>query len=376
MADDEVHNGVERKSTTPIHRNLNGYKIESSFEQKQHLECVKSSDSKDEFVESPLDFSIKKKGYDGASGSESVSSPASTSDTGCHLEDRRTDFDENLCYINGGREPGEKVSQIGQSNILNSDVYQSSSYANMSAAMLSGLRMGMIPDVNMLASFPAMAALMDPRRAQGGKTTRPFKAYPKEPLSLPVGNFGIPNYMAAFPNFDANVLQGMNLTSDELFNIYKQQLTVIREREKHIESIRASHHRTSTMTSPNRPQPPGPSPSSTSGSTVSTPNSTNVNNGVHISAASPSTPTSITSVTASGRKRPRSLPDEQKDESYWERRRKNNDAAKRSRDARRAKEDEIAIRAALLEQENLKLRVEVAALKSETAKLRCMLYNS
>jgi hypothetical protein len=46
------------------------------------------------------------------------------------------------------------------------------------------------------------------------------------------------------------------------------------------------------------------------------------------------------------------------------------------RDMRRAKEDEIAIRAALLEQENLKLRVEVASLKTETAKLRCMLYNS
>ncbi|KAK3854582.1 hypothetical protein Pcinc_038952 [Petrolisthes cinctipes] len=65
-----------------------------------------------------------------------------------------------------------------------------------------------------------------------------------------------------------------------------------------------------------------------------------------------------------------------KDDAYWERRRKNNEAAKRSRDARRAKEDEIAIRAAFLEQENLKLRVEVASLKSETAKLRCMLYNS
>ncbi len=32
------------------------------------------------------------------------------------------------------------------------------------------------------------------------------------------------------------------------------------------------------------------------------------------------------------------------DNIYWERRRKNNEAAKRSRDARRAKEDEIAIR--------------------------------
>ncbi|XP_053631232.2 uncharacterized protein [Cherax quadricarinatus] len=65
-----------------------------------------------------------------------------------------------------------------------------------------------------------------------------------------------------------------------------------------------------------------------------------------------------------------------KDEAYWERRRKNNEAAKRSRDARRAKEDEIAIRAAFLEQENLKLRVEVASLKSETSKLRCLLYTS
>jgi hypothetical protein len=68
--------------------------------------------------------------------------------------------------------------------------------------------------------------------------------------------------------------------------------------------------------------------------------------------------------------------DPSKDDAYWERRRKNNEAAKRSRDARRAKEDEIAIRAAFLEQENLKLRIEVAALKNETAKLRCMLYNS
>ena len=68
--------------------------------------------------------------------------------------------------------------------------------------------------------------------------------------------------------------------------------------------------------------------------------------------------------------------EEIKDEAYWERRRKNNEAAKRSRDARRAKEDEIAIRAAFLEQENLKLRFELANLKNETAKLRCMIYNS
>ncbi|KAK7074725.1 hypothetical protein SK128_006128, partial [Halocaridina rubra] len=65
-----------------------------------------------------------------------------------------------------------------------------------------------------------------------------------------------------------------------------------------------------------------------------------------------------------------------KDDAYWERRRKNNEAAKRSRDARRAKEDEIAIRAAFLEQENIKLRVELSSLKAETAKLRFYVYTA
>ncbi|VDP02924.1 unnamed protein product [Soboliphyme baturini] len=85
--------------------------------------------------------------------------------------------------------------------------------------------------------------------------------------------------------------------------------------------------------------------------------------------------TNISSANA-GRRKGRILPDMLKDEAYWERRRKNNEAAKRSRDARRAKEDEIAVRAAVLEQENMRLRVEVAALKAETEKLRQMLMNA
>ena len=51
----------------------------------------------------------------------------------------------------------------------------------------------------------------------------------------------------------------------------------------------------------------------------------------------------------------------------------NYQAAKRSRDSRRAKEDEIAIRAAFLEQENLQLKWEAARLKTETARLRAAL---
>uniref|UniRef100_A0AAY4B9N9 BZIP domain-containing protein n=1 Tax=Denticeps clupeoides TaxID=299321 RepID=A0AAY4B9N9_9TELE len=52
------------------------------------------------------------------------------------------------------------------------------------------------------------------------------------------------------------------------------------------------------------------------------------------------------------------VPDEKKDEKYWSRRKKNNMAAKRSRDARRLKENQITVRAAFLERENAALRQE------------------
>ncbi|XP_028843935.1 TEF transcription factor, PAR bZIP family member a isoform X2 [Denticeps clupeoides] len=59
------------------------------------------------------------------------------------------------------------------------------------------------------------------------------------------------------------------------------------------------------------------------------------------------------------------VPDEQKNEKYWQRRKKNNIAAKRSRDARRLKENQITVRAAFLERENTALRQEVAELRSD-----------
>ena len=68
--------------------------------------------------------------------------------------------------------------------------------------------------------------------------------------------------------------------------------------------------------------------------------------------------------------------EQQRDGSYWDKRKKNNESAKRSREARRMKEEQIALRVVYLEQENLQLRTEVSLLKSEIEKLRCMLYNS
>lgn len=64
------------------------------------------------------------------------------------------------------------------------------------------------------------------------------------------------------------------------------------------------------------------------------------------------------------------VPDEQKDDKYWCRRKKNNIAAKRSRDARRVKENQIAMRAAYLEKCNHTLTAEIQKLKKENSSLK------
>lgn len=66
-------------------------------------------------------------------------------------------------------------------------------------------------------------------------------------------------------------------------------------------------------------------------------------------------------------------PEDLKDDRYWARRRKNNMAAKRSRDARRLKENQIAVRAAFLEKENSALRQEVSTLRQEMGRTKSLL---
>ena len=308
------------------------------------------------------------------------------------------------------------------------------------AAMPGLLAQGLLP-----GAFANLPLYMDPRRLQqmqqqqqlqqqqqqqaqltasngsstsGSKSTaRPFKAYPKDPLALPLGYYGIPG-MLPFPSIDTVTAQAMSMNSEDLFNQYRMYVMKCQQ-----EQARASAKVGGGGAQPAQPpvQPPQPQQPSLAGgeplpqgpptassqaspsakSTTSETSSTTVRSTsssptLSTTCTTPTSPTGgadptsttnaaaapapagsgDTSSTTPSRKRGRSLPDEQKDQAYWERRRKNNEAAKRSRDSRRAKEDEIAIRAAFLEQENLKLRVEVAALKNETAKLRCMLYNS
>lgn len=67
------------------------------------------------------------------------------------------------------------------------------------------------------------------------------------------------------------------------------------------------------------------------------------------------------------------VPDELKNPKYWAKRSKNNEAAKRSREARRLKENQIAMRARFLEEENISLKSEVDNLKKENGELKQMM---
>jgi len=64
------------------------------------------------------------------------------------------------------------------------------------------------------------------------------------------------------------------------------------------------------------------------------------------------------------------VPEELKDDKYWEKRAKNKLATRRSREARRLKENQIALRAAYLEKENKLLKKQLEDAQFETVKLR------
>lgn len=74
-------------------------------------------------------------------------------------------------------------------------------------------------------------------------------------------------------------------------------------------------------------------------------------------------------------RRPLMRPDD-RDDAYRERRRKNNEAAKRSRDTRRFKELQVAAQAERLAEENLQLKAEIAVLRSQLGYLHRMMLDN
>jgi len=64
-----------------------------------------------------------------------------------------------------------------------------------------------------------------------------------------------------------------------------------------------------------------------------------------------------------------SVPEDLKDDKYWEKRNKNKEATRRSREARRLKENQIVLRAAYLEKENRVLKQELDTTNFDKSKL-------
>lgn len=151
-----------------------------------------------------------------------------------------------------------------------------------------------------------------------GKLSRPFKAYPKDPLSL------------------AAASSILDQTSAEKYAVFRKRM---------LDQIHAANGGNPVVNNPKMRRI-----TSKSGS-----EETNNNEPLYIATDKCETK-SIASPISSGN---------MKDEAYFERRKKNNAAAKKSRDRRRIKEDEIAIRAAFLERENIELKFELAAARKQ-----------
>lgn len=147
-----------------------------------------------------------------------------------------------------------------------------------------------------------------------GKLSRPFKAYPRDPLG-----------MASFSL--------VNAQSAEKFELFRMKM---------LKHIHAANGGQPTISNPKmrRTSLRAESTNNVDSETIiSNHNSDSSNSGV-------------------------------KDSAYYERRKKNNAAAKKSRDRRRIKEDEIAIRATFLENENREFQAELISTRNQVAELK------
>jgi hypothetical protein len=72
------------------------------------------------------------------------------------------------------------------------------------------------------------------------------------------------------------------------------------------------------------------------------------------------------------KRRSRLVPVEEKDETYYQKRARNNESAKRSRDLRRIKEEQIQGRAMFLEHENSRLALENQAIRYRISQLQVL----
>ncbi|ALC48990.1 gt [Drosophila busckii] len=184
------------------------------------------------------------------------------------------------------------------------------------------------------------------------KSTRPFKAFPRDPLVI-AANFAATDVLLDNPRV-------------ERYTEYRKRV---------LEQIRSSNGGARTVTNPKMRRT-----NSRSGSVNEGSSSNNNSESEDRAAAEESsdcdshagnfdklTAATGSSTSMAGSNATSGHGGQVKDAAYYERRRKNNAAAKKSRDRRRIKEDEIAIRAAYLERQNIELLCQIDALKAQLA---------
>ena len=397
---DERNNRIEVKD-----ERKNGYRSDDSYVDEGRYD-------EDNETDIPLDFSVKRKPDENyaASGAdkEEAASPESASTNG--ILSPSNGLHERSWRQKGGPSPIGSLPAASPSLLPGAGSLPSS--LAPSALMAANLQMLQNPALMAAAAGASFPFMIDPRQLLQQQQQQQEDSTKKKRSSLPLPFYGMPSMVPYPGGMDHSALSTMNLSSEEMVAHYRQQIAKVQETSQDKLRRASTHSERSDRSLDSR----------SGGQDIRTSQDTRVRESMDHSrsldrnllkreiheedfrrdgqervrsdsdASSPSSSTDLMKLTppnlmthmaamnagssTSQRRKPRLLPEDKKDVQYWDRRRKNNAAAKRSRDVRRAKEDEIAIRAAFLEQENLKLRVEVAALKNETAKLRCMLYNS
>lgn len=176
-----------------------------------------------------------------------------------------------------------------------------------------------------------------------GKVSRPFKAYPRDPLAM----------AATFTATDAL----LDVQKAEKYSAFRKRM---------LEQIHASNGGRPTVTNPKMRR----NGASTCNAQDEQANDSSSGNEDHSTSGTESCNLADSKDKSCGNNNNSNAVNQNgtvKDAAYYERRKKNNAAAKKSRDRRRIKEDEIAVRAAFLEHENIELRIELAALKNQLA---------
>uniref|UniRef100_A0A182QTV0 BZIP domain-containing protein n=1 Tax=Anopheles farauti TaxID=69004 RepID=A0A182QTV0_9DIPT len=215
-----------------------------------------------------------------------------------------------------------------------------------------------------------------------GKLSRPFKAYPRDPLSLAAG------FVASDTILDTNSAEKYNLFRkrmlDQIHAANGGQPTVSNPKMRRLASASTKSGTGSAAMSDassescdehalkveltgqqqqQQQQSKSSNPSVPPSTTSCAGDSDSDSGSAHRIETEPNANTTTTQQGTSGN----GGGSVTKDSAYYERRKKNNAAAKKSRDRRRIKEDEIAIRAAFLERENIELKFELAAARKQLA---------